>query len=631
MATSWHEPVSPPDSAQYLRRAMETRKLQFLDADYDLSKGLLFSRRVPPLFPLLLAPFAENRGFLEKMACAINISLSTLTVLLLALFCHANHSAKAALYGGLLLGFHGLSIALAGLILTESLYGFLMLPFLYFLYRAFSDKAPKWFALCGFSSGLLFLTRDAGLTNVPFCLILFATYCLLFRKKETFAQWAAWSLIFLTAFLIITAPQLFLLRMHTGKWTFTARQVTKELVAKEERLTLSKGAVERAPYLYLLKDKNPVKALTLLARNTRGYLKATMLCCELPITLGILLALLNLLYWGFHSSGETCGSNKRSIVIVITFLWMFHYILLLALVTAWVYDTRFLYPLLISGSLLAGLGYGSCAESLKNRKWSPLLLLLFCVFWQYPGVEFALNQVSRSKTLSFAIGHRTFATELLLSGEVEAGKTFLARKPYTPYHLSGSLPGRFAGGLPEDWQVIVRLLQSGEVDFIVADSEIMRYQQPKMVRLAIGQDLPPQLAIYSSYKDKKTGKFISLLSLKEQASRQRKSAFTLYEEGYYPQSLSASERHLQSYPEDKKHLLLTCTILLEMSVATRSKQMHLFETVPSLLPRLIRYFDRLERVAPKDKRVSELKALKDEHLKNEILAYFHHLKSISKP
>src|SRR4030067_633766 len=58
-------PLLSPDSLQSLSLAKEIQSGKFFSADYDLDQGFLSSRRLPPLYPFLLALFPGLSDYRE--------------------------------------------------------------------------------------------------------------------------------------------------------------------------------------------------------------------------------------------------------------------------------------------------------------------------------------------------------------------------------------------------------------------------------------------------------------------------------------------------------------------------------------------------------------------------------------
>ena len=598
-AACWQEPVSAPDTAQYLHRAQEFYELAPLKEKNPLSRGLLFSRRLPPLLPLLLSPFAYNPINLEKAAILLMVTLSTFAVIFLTAVLHRHHSFKTALIAYFLLTFHGFNLTIGSTILTEPLFTALLLPFLAALAFALNGWGNGPFILVGFLAALVFLTRDIGLTNIVFALAVTVVHSL--ANKELAKR--RMGLIFISlAFLVVTAPQFLHLRHRLGSWKVTAREVKKELAAKQSRLEGAKTLQDKQrPPFVTLTEGEIGKAAKSYGKNLANYLVAYFKLCGLAMTVGLILALWSLLKFDWQQ-------RLLPLSMSITFLWLFHYLAILAALTGALYDSRYLHPLIGPAAYLAALGYGAFLERfLRGSSIAHALLIIVILLCQEKGVAFAYERNSDGLLArSWAAGHRSFAKELQLEGLVEKEASFLARKPFLPYHLQGFLPERWAGGLPSDKSELVRVLEKAEVDFIVADSDVLRNLQPQMTNLALGFALPDGIGVVMSRHFASSNKIITLLALERELKNSSKSPIALYEESDFVRAWQRAESHLSKDPNGLEEHLLAWHALLILANCGRTDRCPLIRTMPGLLVKISRYEKRAKTFWREDERVGEL-------------------------
>ena len=610
-AASWQEPVSAPDTAQYLHRAREFYDLAPLKEKNDLSRGLLFSRRLPPLLPLLLSPFASNQIELERTAVLLMITLSTFALIFLTAILHRHHSLKTALVAYSLLLFHGFNLTIGSTILTEPLFAALLLPFLATLAYALNGQDNGPFILVGVLAALVFLTRDIGLTNIGFALLVTLVHSLI--KKE-FARRHRGLIFLALAFLVVTAPQFLHLHHRLGLWKVTAREVKKELAAKQSRLEQAKAlqGKQRPPYVTLTEGEL-VKAAQRFGRNLVNYIVATVKLWGWPLAIGVFLALWSLFRFELPK-------RPLSLSMTITFLWLFHYLTILAALTGSLYDSRYLHPLLGPAVFLAALGYSAFIERyFKGSKVAHALLIVAIFLCQAQGFSFAYERNSEHLLArSWSAGHRSFARELQLEGVVNEGASFLARKPFLPYHLRGFLPEKWASGLPADKSELVKTLEKGEVDFIVADSDVLRNLQPEVINLALGIDLPRGIGVVMSRYIGSSNKVITLLSLEKRLAKGNKSPIALYEESDFVRAWQRAEVQLRVKPNTIEGHLLSWHALLILARCGRTERWPLFKTMPELLVKISHHQRRAKSLGTKDKRVGELEKKTSELFDSEL-------------
>src|SRR3990170_5837938 len=120
-ATLW-EPLIYPDSMQYMHLAREIRSGLFFTKDYDLEQGFIKSRRLPLLYPFLLAPFAATQADMEVVGHVVSLLMSTLSFIPVYFGMVLIFSRRAALIACAVLCFQAFALFYASPILTEAVY-----------------------------------------------------------------------------------------------------------------------------------------------------------------------------------------------------------------------------------------------------------------------------------------------------------------------------------------------------------------------------------------------------------------------------------------------------------------------------------------------------------------------------
>ncbi len=166
IAASPERPMSLDDSAEWNRMGVRFAEgAGFLTQTEDLDP------KRPPVYPLFISAIYRMQGmenfFAVKAAqCVINSAACVLLFLIAARFVHPG----AALLAGLVCAVYPPSLIYCGILQSETLFGFLLMLFVYLWFRHRENASWATLAGCGAVLGLVNLTRGTTLF-FPFVLL----------------------------------------------------------------------------------------------------------------------------------------------------------------------------------------------------------------------------------------------------------------------------------------------------------------------------------------------------------------------------------------------------------------------------------------------------------------------------
>jgi len=383
LSTTLWQPIIFPDSMQYMHLAREIRSGEFLGADYDLEGGFIKSRRLPPLYSFLIAPFAGTQADLEKVGIILSLAISTLTLIPLFLAARRAFPLGAALAATGLLSFNVFALKFAYPILSESTFTFLFTATLAAALWAFSQQTPRRLVVaglvCGALSGLLYMTRDVGVTAAP----LIAAGAVVKLKLVDRRPWSRAALLsgaVILAFMLTSTPYFAHIRARTGGFGLTAQMdntsITKQVRSRggdrwdRDRLggeqikdlaVVDKGcligsglasqqgtpAPEGISALVMAWPRIAMKTL----RNLRLYGLQLLQRCGPFATALMLIALIGM-------AGDYYRTRRADELFLRAWVafWLVQLLGLYSLVTPYMVDDRYMYPLVPPLLLLAGYG-----------------------------------------------------------------------------------------------------------------------------------------------------------------------------------------------------------------------------------------------------------------------------------
>jgi 4-amino-4-deoxy-L-arabinose transferase-like glycosyltransferase len=489
LATTRFTPLLYPDSLEYLSLAKEIQSGAFFHADYNLDQGFLRSRRLPPLYSAMLACFPGLTDSGEYIGGLISILFSLATFFPAFWLGRRLHSTAAGLVAAGLMSFQWFILRYASPVLTEAAFTFWFTLALALGFQAVDRKTPRSFALAGLVSSLAYLTRDVGLTLV-FLIGAFAGLRLCLYDRLPWRRLLPLLGALLAVFALVCFPYWLLIRAHTGRWGLTVQMgneaITDHILkfggnrADRDRLPGLEEGTESlesetglgSPALHKNLPALAFKVLSLSGDYTRQYFKST----------GLFLSLFLLAALGW--AGVRIIRRPRSpaaIEELYFWVWIVHLVALYALLTPYMVDERYMYPIMIPGMVAVGVVVARLAQGLARRltraaAWAApvasivFLVLAFGTLWPDPGngtgLRFHYLRMS-NQTLArkYASGYKEAAEQIKARGLVPPGKMIISRKPFVAYYLEG----QFAL-LPKTLEETQALIADGKADYLAVDS-----------------------------------------------------------------------------------------------------------------------------------------------------------------
>ena len=507
LATTRFTPLLYPDSLEYLSLAKEIQSGTFFHADYDLDQGFLRSRRLPPLYSALLALFPGLSNSGEYFGGLLSIFFSLATFIPAFWLGRRLYSTAAGLIAAGLMTFQWFILRYASPVLTEAAFTFFFTLALALGFRAMDRKTPRAFALAGLVSCLAYLTRDVGITLV-FLIAVFAGLRLRLYDRLPWRQLGLLLAVLLAAFVLGSAPYWLDIRARTGLWGLTVQvgrqSITDHILQfggnRTDRDSLP-GMEERTESLEsktstgtpALHESLPALAYKVLSLS-RDYAFQYFKNAGLVLSLSLLLAL-----------GWTCVRMLRrpqtleALDQLFFWVWILHFLALYALLTPYMVDERYMYPIMIPGVVAVGGVVARLGQELARRwksaaAWAApalavaFLALTFVTLWpdsgDGTGLHYHYLRMS-TKTLDqkYASGYKETAQEVQARGLVPPGKTILSRKPFAAYYLDG----RFEL-LPKTLEETQELVAASQADYLVVDTFTMMMIRQLLKPLAFPDD-----------------------------------------------------------------------------------------------------------------------------------------------
>jgi 4-amino-4-deoxy-L-arabinose transferase-like glycosyltransferase len=377
LATTLWQPLIYPDSMQYMRMAGEIRSGAFFGKDFDLDQGFIKSRRVPLLYPFLLAPFAGTGADLETVGIVISIIMSTLTLIPLYWTMLMIFSRRAALIACAVFSFQAFVLFFANPILTEATFTFIFACVIAASTRALIRPRLKAFAGCGVLSALLYLTRDVGITAAPL-IAAAALIKLSVLDRMAWKKTAALVAVLLASFLIVSTPYFVHIRLRTGHWGLTAQMSSTSITRQVQLEGGDRFDRDR------MKGVEPALVGAGEAHGIAGLIKLSPLLLRKVIrNMGsyalsagqrfnpFLLVFILVGCWGLAHDYRSGRDRRGLFPAVLVPVWILDLWVLYALVTPYMVTERYMYPLTVPATMLAAFGISAAAEAFPRALRRP--------------------------------------------------------------------------------------------------------------------------------------------------------------------------------------------------------------------------------------------------------------------
>jgi hypothetical protein len=381
LSTTLWEPLIYPDSMQYMHLAKEIRTGAFFKSDYDLDQGFIKSRHLPPLEPFLLAPFAADQADLEKVGTVISLTLSTLTFIPVYIAMVIIYSRRAAIVACAIMCPHAFVLWYASPVLTEPPFTLLYVSLIAASAWAFSRPSLYSFILCGVLSSLLYQTRDVGITATPL-IGLGAFIKLWLVDRVSLKRVTSLVAVLLVSFLVVTAPYFAHIRIRTGHFGLTVqmdntsitRQVQlfgggrfyRDMVKAKDRMALIgeeeaqglAGMVKLAPLILKKTVVNMFYGYDGFHYSSYGLDGGRKLG---PFILAMIFIACAAIFREYLRGGD----RPKLFMGVWVIIWILQIWILYAMITPYMVDVRYMYPLMLPGIMVASHGITAASERVK--------------------------------------------------------------------------------------------------------------------------------------------------------------------------------------------------------------------------------------------------------------------------
>ena len=589
-----------PDSTRYLTLAKEVRNGTYFKADLDLMGGFYDSRRLAPLYSLLISVGGKEATSIQHFAIFLSFILSLLTMLQVYFLAKYLFSEDTAMVALVLIAFHPFTILYSSQILTEPLFTFLYLSCVSLSIAALANPSMKMFFASGSVASLLFLTREPGLSAIGIILLTIAVGGYYF-KKWTIQQIAKSCAVTLLAFLLFTTPFWLQLRLRTGKWLLSGRtakvslgqylnRIKKPNQSYESYVADKKLAATKSLTLVSMTSK----LLSKLQQNVPSYFGAFVKNLGLVTFSFLLLALVHLML----------SNKKRNLGALILVTWILQLILLYALATSFMVDSRYIYPLMPLGVILAAQGVVASINLSKplTKQYSVLAATVMGFFFLcfYIPDTITIIVKTTSPRFSYCSGTKEIAQAALAQKCIKPGSMFLARKFFLPYHAKGNFffsppELRFIPATVDD---VNAALHRYDIDYVCVDSMTSRVLCPKLLELSLGMESLScgKIAFSKIIPDlDNNGRVFTIIdtSSKESEPASLHKANEFIKKGALPQALIVYNRLLHTNPKNSAALEGKAAILLRYFDLIYNPTCPTLITLPKLVPTIV---DTLEQI-----------------------------------
>jgi hypothetical protein len=512
------KPLIYPDSLQYMSLAEEIKTGEIFSRDYELDEGFLRSRRLPPFYSTLLALFSFLPVEMEVLGSYISIIMSLASFLPLFILGRKLVSDWAGVCAAAVFSFQWFVLRYASPLLTEATFTFTYILIAALGIYVFMKPRVWLLVLLGVLCSISYMTRDVGITSVFWIAIFGGIYWRWIEKTNTRNLAKRLGILF-GVFLIASFPYLLHIRMHSDKWGLTPQMGGEQLSGQiiqfgGSRLDRDKppgeGIKEESGQDYFEGGKS---GLAVIPKKLVFLFKDYFY--QFLIRMGWLLSACFFINYVFviyllAKSRDGEGIFREAYI----FLWIIQLAGLYALVTPYMVDERYMYPIIPLGILAASAGMirvtGGLAGFMRSRsdvwpKWAPgavrlipVLLVPVVFITLYPDYKILHMKLSKKGMYyKYAAGHKEVARDVMEKGLISPGKMILSRKPFMAYYLKGNFEF-----LPKTYPELLRYIEDKKGDYIVADSFVLKALRPLLTPIAFGfqPDPDPEITYITEKK-----------------------------------------------------------------------------------------------------------------------------------
>lgn len=505
-------PLIYPDSLQYMDLSDDIRTGAIFSRDYDLDGGFIKSRHLPPFYSILLACFSWLPFEKEFTGGLISIVIGMATFVPLFLLGRRLVSPAAGLAAAAMFSFQWFGLRYATPLLTEPTFTFLYVCIIALSFQVFTAPTNGLLVLLGLLCGFSYLTRDVGITSVLWVLA-GGIYYWRFISRASWRKIMARSGIILGVFVLVGLPYWVHIKVHTGEWGLTPQMGGSQL--KEQLLHFGGTRIDR--------DKVIEDGLEGSDSSEGSFLGGESGLLVIPIKVVVLFKdyflelfrqigwLLTVLFFtGYILAGaHIIRSREREAVFREAFvlIWILQLVGIYALVTPYMVDERYMYPIVPLVLLIAGAGLVRSADRgvkilsrfkkiylIRDAALSAAMVILLVVIvfvQQYPQYKTYHKLYSRTgMAYKYSAGHKEVAMDIRSRGLVPPGKVILGRKPFMAYYLKGEYKL-----MPKTYHELLKVIAGHQADYIIADSFVLNALRRLLEPMAFGFQPDPDAEI----------------------------------------------------------------------------------------------------------------------------------------
>ncbi len=564
-----------PDSFQYLALAQEIASGEYFQGDYDLAEGFAKSRRLVPFYPALIAAGMKLGADPELAGAWISLFMAALAVVPL-FFAGVKLGGKwAGFMACLLYSINPLALRYTGHVLTEDAFALLTAGSVFFV-LVLIERPVVWRALLlGVACVLSYLTRDIGFGYVFIALgLIVISGCLLEWPWKTTGTLAA---ACLAAFIVVSSPFWIFIRVHTGEWKPSLRQVQS---MKADLMGYERGEGPRA-----MEDEdeeesrdkapaevsfNPIKAAVKTIRLTADYtsqvVKGFAWTFWVLVVLGMVLM-------------PSRGRLGRAIEIAL-WAWVLAVMAAYAFITPHMVTVRYYLPAVVLSTLWAGRG-AALLPLLPKRFFHDTRATYFSViliaavglaaghylFDSYKQARYVKHfyEDFRAKTVS---GHKEIALDAKAKLGIKPGARIIARKMFFAYYLDGHHVR-----VAETVEGVREQIKNREGDYVfIGSMSVNKYRRGLKPLITAADPFPDAGLVYRRYLEE----YNKLFSVYKPGAPPFKLDIQVTKENAQRVLADANKLFRQGYVEHARHLYLALADVLPDNALVHWKLMNVY-------------------------------------------------------
>ncbi len=426
-----------------------------------------------PLFAAASSFFGIFTGNLEIAGCLVSVLAAGAAIVLTGLLARRTFGDTAAVGAALIVAFHPQMVHYGGLALTESLYTALLMGGVFIGWSALEKNSARRWSFSGAALGLAYLTRVAGIFEAVIPAI-WAFASSKGRKRKIIITAA-----FIAGVLIFSAPYVVYLKFEQGSWRLTGQQgMMYRIISNPDKHERQKGKID--PETGRLKAQvaaEEMGTIEFLGNNAgavvrRAFTRLDDAYGDLSVIFPpVFAAAMGLGLFGILRKGA--GEGKP--IGYLLSMW----IPAVGLQAMTGTSPRYYVPLVPLGAIVAGRGIAH-AFDMAGKKTGVAALLIVVI----PLV--ASVKYGPDPDAEWVKPQRAAAEFIARQSEGRSVKV-MTREPYVAFFAN-------AERVPvpdEPLRKVLEYARRWDVDYLIADSTLIRAFHPQMAPLLNPHNAPP--------------------------------------------------------------------------------------------------------------------------------------------